>query len=375
MDSWLKLTAKMVAGVALAILAAWSSPSRAEAPRLDAHPDQGPMRIAMISDGGTFDDQSFNQNCREGLEELMFADAPIYVQFYEPLADEQFAKQLCALAERNYRVVIGIGYWMSKALAQVAPQYPKTFFVGVDAVQLHPLENVQILTFQVDECAFPAGYLAAAWADLKDPDDPVVAWIGGMDIDSVNQFIVGYVNGVALYNQRKQAHVRVLGDYTGTFTRPAAGAALARRFLREGADVVFPAAGASGFGALLAAKDAGKWAIGVDSDQFYTVPEASDILLTSCVKRMDRAVRENVRGMLEGQFWGGTTYVGNLANHGIGLASYHAFDDQIPDALKADLLAIQRDILNGRQSTGWKPGMSATPSPRPDAPVKPATQP
>ncbi len=351
MNRMLKMVAGGVFAAALAVVSAWKASGE-------------PLRVAMISDGGRFNDQSFNQNCREGVEELMYAGAPLFVQFYEPLVEEQFAKQMCALAERNYRVIIGIGYGMSKALGQVARQYPKTFFMGVDAKEAPLLENVQVLAFQVDECAFPAGYLAAAWADMQDPEDPAVAWIGGMDVDSVNEFVVGYVNGVAHYNKKKKKNVRVMGDYVGSFTRPAAGATLARRLLKEGADVMFPVAGATGFGALMETKAAGRWAIGVDTDQYYTVPEVSDILLTSCIKRMDRAVRENLQGMLEGQFWGGTTYVGNLANHGIGLASYHDLDAAVPAGLKRGVADIQRGILRGQIKTGWEAGMSATPTPK-----------
>ncbi len=347
MHAWMKRTGALLVGATIAL--SMTAVAAADGPAAK----KGPMRVAMISDGGTFNDQSFNQNCREGLEELMYAGAPLFVQFYEPLAEEQFAKQMAALAERNYRVVIGIGYGMSKALGQVARQYPETFFVGVDSTGIAPCENLQVLAFQVDECAFPAGYLAAAWADMKDPEDPAVAWVGGLNVDSVNQFVVGYVNGVKLYNERKGRNVRIVGGYAGSFTKPAAGGCLARKFLAGGADVVFAVAGATGQGALLAAKEAGKWAIGVDTDQYYTVPEAAEVLLTSCVKHMGRAVRDNVQGMLEGQFWGGTQYVGNLANHGVGLASFHDFDDEVSADVKRELLDIQRDLLSGQLSTGW----------------------
>lgn len=346
MHAWMKMAGALVLGAMVAV-------STAEAAGNGAGAKKSPMRVAMISDGGTFNDQSFNQNCREGLEELMYAGEPLFVQFYEPLAEDLFAKQMAALAERNYRVVIGIGYGMSKALGQVARQYPKTFFVGVDSTGIALCDNLQVLAFQVDECAFPAGYLAAAWADMKDPENPTVAWVGGLNVDSVNQFVVGYVNGVKLYNERKGRNVQVRGGYVGSFTKPTAGEALAKKFLDDGADVIFAVAGATGRGALLAAKNAGKWAIGVDTDQYYTVPEAGDVLLTSCVKRMGRVVRDNVQGMLEGQFWGGTQYVGNLANHGVGLASFHEFEDDIPADLKRELLDIQRDLLGGQLSAGW----------------------
>lgn len=315
-----------------------------------------PLRIAMISDGGSFSDNSFNQNCREGLEEILYSGAPVYVQFYEPLPGEQFSRQLAAFAERNYRIVIAVGALMAPHLERTARLYPNTFFVGVDA-DLVPADNVQTLTFQVDECAFPAGYLAAAWADLQDPDDPAVAWVGGQSVDSVNQFTVAFVNGVRHYNKTKGRSVRVMGRHIGSFNRPDAGKACAQQFIaKEGVDVVFGVGGSTGCGAIQAAFDASKWAIGVDTDQYYTLPDVAPVLLTSCLKRMDRAVKFVVEGALDGQYWGGTRYVGNLENHGIGLAPFHDLDSQIPDDLRLELHNLQRQILAGTITTGWTPG-------------------
>ncbi len=312
-----------------------------------------PMRVAMLSDGGTFLDQGFNQNCREGLEALMFSGAPIFVQFGETLASVNFERKLASFAERDYRLIIGIGYRMAAAIEAVAADYPRTWFACVDADYENPPHNVWALTFQVDECAFPAGYLAAAWADLKDPKGAAVAWVGGMDVDSVNQFIVGFRNGVARYNEVKNKSVRVLGGHVGSFEDFEGGRALAEEFLDDGADVVFGVGSITGNGAIAAAKEYGKWAIGVDTDQYYTLLNEQDIILTSCLKRMDRAVKQAVTAALDNQFWGGTRYVGNLANHGVGLAPYHDFEDQIPERLKKEVLDLQRRILDGTLSTGW----------------------
>ena len=313
----------------------------------------GPMRVAMLSDGGTFNDNSFNQNCREGIEELMYSGAPIYVQFIETYTASNFERKLAAFAERDYRLIIGIGYRMASAIEKVAAEYPRTLFACVDGNYASPPHNVWALTFQVDECAFPAGYLAAAWADMQDPRDPAVAWIGGMDVESVNQFIVGFRNGVLYYNKLKNKKVRILGDYVGAFDNFDAGHTLGMKLLDDGADVIFGVGSISGNGAIAAAKERGRWAIGVDTDQYNTLVDQQDILLTSCLKRMDRAVNQVVSAAIENQFWGGTRYIGNLANHGVGLAPYHDFEEVIPEHLKKEVLDIQRNILDGDISTGW----------------------
>jgi basic membrane protein A and related proteins len=311
------------------------------------------MRVAMLSDGGTFSDNSFNQTCREGLEELLYAGAPIYVQFVETFSPANFERKLAAFAERDYRLIFGIGYRMAPAIEAVSAQYPRTLFACVDGDFTEPPHNVWALTFQVDQCAFPAGYLAAAWADLQDPQDPTVAWAGGLDVDSVNQFIVGFRNGVLHYNKEKGKSVRVLGGYVGSFEDFAGGKKLALEYLAAGADVVFGVGSISGNGAIAAAKESGKWAIGVDTDQYNTLADQQDAILTSCLKRMDRAVGQVVTAALENQFWGGTRYAGTLANHGVGLAPYHDFADKIPETLQKEITSIQLRIIEGEIATGW----------------------
>ena len=335
----------------LALLAA--APAGPAAAQLPAGERPSAMRVAMLSDGGTFSDNSFNQNCREGLEELLYAGAPIYVQFVETYSPANFERKLAAFAERDYRLIFGVGYRMAPAIAAVAAQYPRTLFACVDGDFAEPPHNVWALTFQVDQCAFPAGYLAAAWAELKDPGDPAVAWVGGVDVDSVNQFVVGFRNGARHYNEEKGKSVRVLGGYVGSFEDFSGGKQRAQEYLGGGADVIFGVGSISGNGAIAAAKEAGKWAIGVDTDQYNTLAEQQDVILTSCLKRMDRAVGQVVTAALDNQFWGGTRYAGTLANHGVGLAPYHDFAADVPEALQKEIAAIQLRIIADDLPTGW----------------------
>lgn len=347
--------------IILAILCAAAIVSAASA--APATPFQR-LRVAMLSDGGDFNDNSFNQSCREGLAELLFAEKPIYAQFFESIPSTTYARHLAAFAERGYDIIIGVGVFMGPDLRRTALKYPSTRFINVDSKMSDIPENVLVLSFRVDECAFPAGYLAAFWADSKDPDEPAVASIAGMTVSSVSQFITGFEAGVRLYNERFGRNVRILQGIVGSFTNPVRGRTVSERLLAEGADVLFNVAGLSGVGVFEAAKTAGKWAIGVDVDQYYVLPEYQDIILTSCLKRMDRAVSRAVSDALEGQFWGGTRAEGTLANHGVGLAPYHDFDELIPESIQKDILDIQRKIISGALSTGWVEPEEPGPAPK-----------
>jgi len=118
-------------------------------------------------------------------------------------------------------------------------------------------------------------------------------------------------------------------------------------------DVIFGVGGKTGNGGLTAAKERGKWGIGVDVDQYNTLPNEKDILITSCMKRLDNAVYAVVQSLVEGTFKGGGVYVATATNGGVGLAPYHDFEDKIPAELKAEVEAIVQGIIDGTIKTGW----------------------
>jgi basic membrane protein A len=192
-----------------------------------------------------------------------------------------------------------------------------------------------------------------AWADLKDPADPQVGYVGGMQIPAVEQFIVGYENGARFFNESKGKAVQVKGGYVGDFISPEKGKELGHSLIDEGVDVILVVGGESGNGALAAAKERGKWGVGVDMDQYYTLPNERDILLTSAMKRGDTAVQEAVKALVLDKFGGGETWVLRLEFDGVGLAPYHDFEDQIPGSIKEEVDMIKQGIIDGTIKTGW----------------------
>jgi basic membrane protein A len=174
-----------------------------------------------------------------------------------------------------------------------------------------------------------------------------------MQIPPVEQFIVAYEAGVDYYNQQKGANVQAKGVYVGDFEAPDQGKIQGQSLIDEGVDVIFGVGGKTGNGGLAAAKENGKWGIGVDVDQYYTLPNEKDILITSCMKRLDNAVFGVVEALLADEFPGGSVYVGTLTNSGVGVGPYHDYEDQIPDELKQEVDAIVEGIKNGEIDTGW----------------------
>lgn len=321
-------------------------------PSLPEGCERGDLKAGMVSDVGGIDDASFNQNTWEGLER---ADEELAVcsKFIESQAQADYEKNITEFAEQGYDLIITVGFLLADATANMAEEYPDTKFAIVDYVYESPIDNVQGIIFDTDEAAFPAGYLAAAWADMKDPEDPQVGYVGGMQIPTVEIFIVAYEAGVEYYNEQHDANVQAKGVYVGDFEAPDQGKIQASSLIDEGADVILGCGGKTGNGAITGAKERGKWGIGVDVDQYYTLPNEQDILLTSIMKRLDNAVYSVVEDTLNDEFKGGGAYVGTLANGGVGLAPFHDYEDQIPDDIKQDLEEIKQGIIDGEIDTGW----------------------
>jgi phosphate/phosphite/phosphonate ABC transporter binding protein len=329
-------------------------PSAEEAAELMVAMREGPKyKVGMVSDVGGIDDASFNENTWKGLQDA--ADAfGVEATFLESQAQADYENNIVEFAEQGYDMIITVGFLLGDATYKMAAEYPDIHFAIVDyASGGEETPNLQGILFDTDEAAFPVGYLAAAMADQLDPDDPVVAYIGGMQIPTVEIFIVAYEAGVNYYNQKYGKDVGYTGVYVGDFEAPDQGKVQANSLIDEGADVIMGVGGKTGNGGIAAAKERGKWGVGVDVDQYYTLPNEKDILVTSTVKRLDKAVFNVIKNMLVGKFAGGTDYFGTLANEGVGLAPFHDFEDKVPDNIKADVEQIQKDIIAGALWTGW----------------------
>lgn len=310
------------------------------------------MKVGMVSDVGGVDDASFNQNTWEGLQKAQ-KDLGVESKFIESQAQADYEKNITEFAEQNYDLIFTVGFLLTDATKKMAEQYPNQKLAIIDGAYDPPIPNVKGIIFNVDEAAFPAGYLAAAWADMKDPADPQVGWVGGMQIPPVEQFVVAYENGVKYYNQQKGKNVQVKGVYVGDFEAPDQGKIQGNSLIDEGVDVIFGVGGKTGNGGLTAAKERGKWGIGVDVDQYNTLPNEKDILISSVMKRLDNAVYSVTQELVDKKFKGGENYVATAKNGGVGLAPFHDFDSQIPKELKTELDKIQKGIIDGTIKTGW----------------------
>ena len=136
----------------------------------------------------------------------------------------------------------------------------------------------------------------------------------------------------------------MVGTTAAAWNDPAKGGELARAQFDRGVDVVFAVAGGSGLGTLKMAKDKGKLAIGVDSNQNYLHPGT---MLTSMVKRVDVAVYDSFMAMKNGSWRGGVTYKG-LKEGGVDWVLDKDNRKVVTPEIEKRVMGVRKDIIDGK---------------------------
>jgi basic membrane protein A and related proteins len=311
-----------------------------------------PPKVGLISGVGGFNDRGFNQLALDGLQRITL-DHNLKSAYLESFDTSDFTPNIDSLIRGGYNLIILLGYEAAGAVYSAAKNNPAVHFVLLDYSDSDIPANLLYCVFQVDQSAFLCGFTGAYWAQFKDPQDPFAGWIGGMDIPVIRQFRTGYESGVQYFNNKYQKSVHASGLFAASFSDTLQGAKLADSLILLGADVIFPFAGKTGNGALYKIREKGKWGIGADFDQYVSIPEVSDILLTSCLKKMDNAVYNIINHVEVEGFVGKKVYYGNLSTVDIEIAPFHDYDAQIPDSIKNELTFIRTGLKNGTIQTGW----------------------
>ncbi len=298
------------------------------------HTNAADFKVGLVLDRGGKDDKSFNSSAYAGAMEAR-KKLGILLKYVEAADDNAFDPLMRAFAQRDFDLIIGVGFAQRDALQKVAAQFPKKSFAIVDAEV--DLPNVRSLLFEEHEGAFLVGAIAALTSKTGK-----IGFVGGMDIPLIRRFEMGYEAGA----KRIQPQITVFANYVGVtseaWNNPPKGKELALSQYEAGADVVFAAAGASGLGVFDAAEDKKKFAIGVDANQDWMKP---GLILTSMLKRVDLAVFTAIEDARAGKFSGGLKRFG-LHDKGVDYSvdGYNAKVLTEPvrrraDELKAEIIA------------------------------------
>ena len=286
---------------------------------------------AVIYDMGGKFDKSFNQAGYDGAERWKKETGKAYLEFEiaNPTQREQAKRRM---AERGADPIVGIGFSQGTSMEKVARDFPKTRFAIIDAVV--DLPNVQSIVFKEHEGSFLVGMMAAMASKTGK-----VGFVGGMDIPLIRRFQCGYEQGAKYVNPQVRVSANMTGTTPAAWNDPTRGAELAKSQFASGVDVIFAAAGGTGIGVYQAAKDAGRLAIGVDSNQNHLQPGT---MLTSMVKRVDVAVYNAFKGVTPG-----VTSLG-LKEGGVDVALDEFNAGLVSADMKKKVDAARADIVAGK---------------------------
>jgi basic membrane protein A and related proteins len=338
---------KFTAVLLLVCLAAFGL---ASCTKTDAGEKQGKIKVGIVFDIGGKNDRSFNAAAWDGVRRAE-KDFDITLRDVEPGNPTSIEPAMRAFAEKNYDLIIGIGFAQGPIMQKVAEDYPNIRFAIVDGVIFEadgktPKKNVASLVFREHEGSYLVGMIAASKSKTG-----VLGFIGGMDIPLIHKFETGYEEGARAFNPNIKVYDNYVGVTDSAWNNPGKGKELTLNQIDKGADIIFTAAGNSGLGAFDAVEQYGKdengqarkFVIGVDSNQNGVKP---GFVLTSMVKRVDNAVYNVVKEVLDGKFEGGF-HVFGLDKDGVA----YSMDDNnaglIPPEILQKVEIAKQQIIKG----------------------------
>ncbi len=309
------------------------------------------IKVGLVTDVGRVNDKGFNQSAFEGMEAAA-AEAPtcFETEYIETTSQSDYAANIAQFTDSGYGVVIGVGFLLGDALGDAAKANPDIKFLSVDGVP-NPghdeswLTNGESLFFAEDEAGYLAGVLAASKTKTNH-----IGVVGGLVVvPPVERFVEGYINGAKSVNP----DIKVDFVYTTSFVDPPQGSNAAQQMIdgQPGADVIFGAGGLTGNGALEAACQAdGVLAIGVDTDQYETLPSVQKCIISSATKNIVEALKNSLLRIAQDQFTPGF-HTDNAATNGIGLAPFHDMDGDVSAEIKALLEETYAGLADGSIKT------------------------
>ena len=290
------------------------------------------IKPAVVFDMGGKFDKSFNEGVWNGVKKFT-EETGIEVMEFEVTNETQREQAMRRMVDKGATIVLGVGFAQADAISKVAADNPDVQFSIIDVGWLDA-PNLRQYVFKEHEGSFLVGVAAA-----KASQTGKVGFVGGQDIGLISRFACGYVGGVKSILPNAEVYENMTGSTPAAWNDPARGAELTRSQIDRGADVVYHAAGGTGVGVIQAAADAGKLAIGVDSNQNGLAPGS---VLTSMLKRVDVAAYETFMDAKNNAFTSGVQVLG-VAEGGVDWA----LDDNNKSLITADIKSAIEKAKDG----------------------------
>jgi basic membrane protein A len=300
-----------------------------------------PLKVALVYDVGGRGDKGFNDLAYQGIEQAKKELGIEYV-VAEPTEGTDRETHLRRFATGDASLIFGVGLLFTDDIMRIARTFPQKQFACIDFIVPESGEvppNILALKFREEEGSFLVGAIAGLVTRTNK-----VGFVGGMQTPLIRKFEKGFTAGVKAVNPSCEVVATYAGVTDRAFADPTKGKELAISLYNGGADIIYQAAGATGLGVFKAAEEMGKRAIGVDSDQ---ADEAKPgVIITSMLKRVDRAIVETVKDALNGRFHGGIKELG-LKEDGVGYVYNDKNRNMIGEEVHKKVEGLKAKIISG----------------------------
>ncbi len=291
------------------------------------------FKVAMVSDVGGVNDQSFNQSAWEGMQRSQ-KELGYKISYLESNNNSDYNPNLETLRDADNDLIWSIGFMMGDAALETAKANPMQKYGIIDmAYGDKTPKNLVGVVFKAEEPSFLVGYIAG-----KMTKTGKVGFVGGIRGFIIDAFDYGFHAGVKHANP----DATIIRQYAESFSDAAKGKSIANQMYQQGADIIFHASGSVGEGVIEAAKEKGKFAIGVDKDQNFLAP---DNVITSAVKRVDSGIFNICKDLKEGKWAGGQTVAYGLKEGGVDIAETSS--KHVPAEILTEVETIKQKIISG----------------------------
>ena len=283
--------------------------------------------VCLILSEGGINDESFNQSAYEGGLKAK-EEFGIELSYLESKSTSDFMQNIETAIDKEADLIVGVGFQIAEDIKEAALAYPEQKFVIIDSTYEEIPKNVRPITFNEEEAGYLTGLIGAKMTKTN-----VIGWIGGIDIPSCSNFYLGYERGAKEVNP----DIKVLKQFTNSFTDAAKGRVAAEGMVKEGSDVIFMASGGGNAGVLEVVKENDIKAIGVDMPNNYLAPQ---YIITSALKNVGEGLKLTIKDYIEGNFNGGNEVKYDLSNGGVGY--------ELTDLIPKDVVDFVEGKINSK---------------------------
>ena len=272
-------------------------------------------KVALVLSVGGVNDESFYQGAWEGALKAS-EELDVDVSYLESNSDADYIQNIETAIDQEADLVVGVGFQVGNAILEAAKAYPEQSFAAIDSTYEEELDNLRSITFNEEEAGYLTGLIAGKMTKTN-----TIGWIGGLDIPSCSNFYIGFEKGAKEVNP----DIKVLKQFTNSFTDAAKGRVVAQQMVSEDADIIFMAAGGGNAGALEVVREKNIKAIGVDMPNNYLAPE---YIITSALKNVGEGLKLTINDFVNGEFTSGEVKY-DLSNGGVGFEKTNLLSDEI----------------------------------------------